>query len=556
MVVSIAAGKANTRPYQEEALTSLLAARSNGLQRVLFTMPTGTGKTFVFCWLIERLPGDGPTLILAHRDELIRQAAERVESLIPGANIAVEKAGEYAGPMADVVVASVQTIGRRNTRRLDWLATMGPRLIICDEAHHAPAVTYGAVFERFGAFSPNGSFLVGCTATPHRLDKVSMGTVFQAEVYRYEIRKAIDDGWLAPIRAFRVVTETDLGDVRTVQGDFEVGALSRAVNTRARTEQVIEHWRDVALASCRPTLAFCVDVEHAHDTAKRFREAGFAAEAVDGQMGMTERSGIIARLRAGETQIVCNCQILTEGFDYPAVSCVIMLRPTQSQALYVQMAGRGTRISPNKADCTIIDVVDNCVRHNLITAPCLIGLPSQIDLEGGTVSEAMEAYEGLGAGAERITGQPVTLTQMRTRLEQWDVFRQCDLPGEVDAVTVLAWAPVADGFYLSAGDGGSARIVQDMVGEYHLLLGGRTGELRKRPLGRDLGHAFREADLDALGLFPPGLIRRDQSWRSQEASEKQKWLLLSKGVSPEALAGITKGEAARAITRLLQMGPR
>src|SRR5947209_7690288 len=200
------------RPYQEDAIQAILQARERGLQRVLITMATGTGKTCVFVWLMERMRLQRPALVLAHRDELIRQAADRIGALLPGVNVQVEQAEEVAGPDAAIVVASIQTLGRKGSDRLSWLARAVPELIICDEAHHAPAASYLGVFERFGAFEPGGAFLLGCTATPHRIDARSMGQVFQAEVFRYELRAAMQAGWLCPIRGYRVVTETDLSD--------------------------------------------------------------------------------------------------------------------------------------------------------------------------------------------------------------------------------------------------------------------------------------------------------------------------------------------------------
>jgi superfamily II DNA or RNA helicase len=540
------------RPYQEAALEAILAARRAGLQRVLVTMPTGTGKTNVFCWLMERMNLRRPALVLAHRDELIRQAADRIAALSPGVNVGVEKAAESAAPGCEVIVASVQSIGRQNSTRLEWLAELGPELIICDEAHHAPADSYLRVFERFGAFDKGGAFLVGCTATPHRIDAKSMGQVFQEEAYRYELREAMQAGWLCPIQCFRVVTDTDLSGVRTAQGDFEVGALAAVVNNTDRTKQVIEHW--LQAASGRRTIAFCVDVAHAHDTAELFREAGVPAEAVDGSMPMEQRRAILDRLRSGQIQVVANCAVLTEGFDCPEVAAVVMLRPTKSSALYTQMAGRGTRPALGKRDLVLIDVVDNCTRHSLITAPVLLGLPLNLDLQGQSLLKAAEMVDELGAGASVLDiGRPVTFTEIQTKLAQWDIFAQIELPEEVERNTVLAWSPVPSGFYLSCGNKREARIHRDMVGAYQLHVIDAGGQSDRVALGSNLLRAFRQADAYVQQVWPDagGLIRSDRRWRMEPPTQKQLDLLAKKGLPPHVLEKLTKGEACRAITRLL-----
>jgi superfamily II DNA or RNA helicase len=540
------------RPYQQEAIAAILNARARGRQRVLVTMPTGTGKTSVFTWLMERMNLTRPALVLAHRDELIRQAADRIQALAPGVRVGVEKAEESAPAASEVVVASVQSIGRKNCTRLEWLAEVGPELIICDEAHHAPADSYLRVFERFGAFDPDGAFLVGCTATPHRLDAKKMGEVFQEEAYRYEMRTAMQEGWLCPIRCYRVVTDTDISDVKTVSGDFEVGALSRAVNNRQRTEQVLNHWVDAAWG--RRTIAFCVDVAHAHDTAALFRKAGIPAEAVDGGMPMEERRAVLARLKSGETKVVANCQVLTEGFDCPEVGCVVMLRPTKSSALYTQMAGRGTRPAPGKEDLILLDVVDNCCRHSLITAPVLLGLPPNLDLEGESLLKTAKLVDDLGAGAGVLDiGRSVTFTELETKLKEWDIFSQIELPEEMQEATVLAWAPVPSGFYLSCGSKREARIERDMVGAYRLLLISDGGIDRYRMLGTDLLSAIQRADSEVQREWPdPGASddRRGPGCR-RPATEKQLALLAKKGFPPHVLAKLTKGDAARAISRVL-----
>jgi rhodanese-related sulfurtransferase len=515
------------------------------------TLPTGTGKTTTFTELIDRMHLRRPALVIAHRDELIRQAADRVQAQLPHLRVAIEKAAECAPRSAQVVVASVQSIGGRENRRLAWLETDGPELIIVDEAHHSSAPSYVSTFERFGAYDGR-AFLLGVTATPHRTDAKSLQKVFQAEVYRYGLRDALKDGWLCPIRCFRVTTDVDLSGVRTSNGDFEAGALSRAVNNVARTQSAIQHWREVA--GDRKTLVFCVDVQHSYDAAEAWRQAGFVAEAIDGGMHIDERRAVLRRFHAGETQVLANCAILTEGFDEPSVAAVVMLRPTKSQSLYTQMTGRGTRLAPGKRDLILIDVVDNCTRHTLVQAPALLGLPPTIDFEGASLLDGAELLEKKGAARVIAKKPQVSLSEVKTRLEEVDVFAaSLELPAEIAAATRLAWTATPDGFYLDCREKRTARLTRDMLGRVLLTLADGGERNVQIHLPSDMGEAIRLADARILAKWPDcgGMVRTDVAWRKGAFTDKQRALLQRKKVPDEIIDGLTKGDASRLISQLL-----
>jgi ATP-dependent helicase IRC3 len=389
---------------------------------------------------------------------------------------------------------------------------------------------------------------VGVTATPHRSDAKKLGTVFQEEVFRYELRDAMRDGWLCPIRAYRVVTGTDLTRVRTRQGDFVIGDLSRAINHQERTAQAIRHWGEVA--ADRRTLVFCADVAHSHDTAEEFRRAGIRAEAIDGSMPMPQRHAILARLRAGLTQVVTNCAVLTEGFDLPELSAIVMLRPTQSSVLYAQQAGRGTRLAPGKEDLVLIDVVDNCRRNSLVTAPALLGLPD-MDLEGNSLLEAADLVERMRGAAAALPTEDLTFTDLQTRLEQWDIFGDLALPNEMSR-TQLAWTTVPYGAYLSAGEGREARLRTDALGTYHLDLRSPDGA-RSFRLQRSLAASVITADRMVLSTWPDAapLIRRSSRWRQEPATDRQLDVLRRHRVRAHVLDQITKGDACLLIGHLV-----
>jgi superfamily II DNA or RNA helicase len=550
------------RPYQEQALDAIANARERGVRRSLITLPTGTGKTNIFAWALKRFREAGdtrPAVIVAHREELLTQAAERIALLAPELRVGTERAEERVEPHeADVVVASVQTIGRKNSARLPWCE---PGFIVLDEAHHAlPHNSYGRVLERW----PD-AFVLGCTATPKRLDRLSLHAsaegVFEEVVFSYGIREAIADGWLCSLRGYRVKTDVDLTDLRTMAGDFEEAELARRIVTEERTQKAVDHWHEVARG--RPTIAFGTNVEHAHMIADLFRRSGVPAEAVDGGMARDERRAVIKRYRSGETVVLANCMVATEGFDAPETACVVMARPTQSWGLYCQCVGRGTRLAPGKKDCLIIDLVDVTTRHSLATLPTLLDLPCGLDLEGRSISEAAEALEELGARVSFLQDfAPDTFSELETVLEEVDLFANVEPPADVQAASALAWLKVPGGLLLSCGGTGEqreAQLRQDALGDWHLRISVATATpsgpalhvLAKGRAGGSLAEALRRADAAVLDRWPEvrWLAGADARWRGDTVTTKQVNLLRKLGYEGKVVERMSKGQASGLIAQ-------
>lgn len=538
----------NLRPYQEQAVAAVLDARERGLSRVLYTMPTGCGKTQAFVEIARRMMAavQRPALVIAHREELLDQAAHRFQAMMPGVWVDVEQGPRRAGHLSEVVVASVQTLSR-SEQRLSWLH---PGVVICDEAHHAPAAGYRKVFTRFGCFSGE-AYLVGCTATPKRLDKLNLHAIFEEQVFDYSIRTAIRDGWLCDVRGYRVKSQVDLSKVHTTAGDFNQAELAEAVNVAARTDAAIKHWQEVAAA--RSTIVFCASVAHAQDAAAAFCERGISAEFVHGGMKPDERQGVLARFTRGRTQVLTNVEVLTEGFDHPPTSCVVMLRPTQSWGLYAQMIGRGTRICDGKSDLVVVDVVDNCQKHSLASVPAILDLPADLDLEGKSLSQAADMLDELGEQAAVLaTYEPQTYRELETTLQQVDLFARVEPPQEVKKLSRLAWIRLHDGSYLLDVDHNPrrvARILPDMLGMYRCSLQ-QGDEVRTHPQPAELHVAFQRADR-AVERAWPDLVRRvvaNAPWRYQPPTEKQVGLLRRLGYASEAISALNKGQASGLIT--------
>jgi superfamily II DNA or RNA helicase len=383
-------------PHQVQALEALHQHIHNRGRRGVVVMPTGTGKTVLFLTLARDL--GLKTLVLVHRDELVRQTTRAARRVWPDCLRGVIK-GERDewGEGQDVVTASVQSLHRKSLERM-------PRdrfgLVVVDEAHHAPAPTYLAVLDHFRA-----DFVLGVTATPQRLDGKGLSDIFgDTPVFCYQLRTAVEDQMLAPPRQFAVRTDVDLDRVKTRAGDFAEDQLARTVNTATRNKAVVDAF--LKHGQGRRAVAFAVNLEHVDSLARAFEVGGFITATVTGKDDEDDRRRVIRQFARGEFQVLVNCMVCTEGWDDPGVNCVVMSRPTKSKSLYQQMVGRGLRLYEGKEDCLILDVTDNCKKHKLVTMMSLFGrenLGLGDDAEGRDVVQMVREAE-----AEQEALMPIT----------------------------------------------------------------------------------------------------------------------------------------------------
>lgn len=474
------------RPYQKECLSRLLSAHKSGLRRALVSLPTGTGKTVIFASFPTAFRMRKKLLILAHREELIEQAAEKLRLAVPDVEVGIEQGPRRSSPTAKVIVGSVPTLGRSGSKRL---ATLDPdefSIVVVDEAHHAVARTYRAILEHFHVFDKGDRFLVGFTATPRRGDGEALGTVFEDVVYSRGIEEMVRGGWLCPITGWRLRTDVDLHGVGIRHGDFIESQLAGAVNVDQRNRLVVEAYK--RYANGRRAIVFCVDVAHTRAMAEAFSRLGVASGAVWGAMAPDDRRERLRDLRDGTTRVVTNCQVLTEGFDEPRVDCVIMARPTKSRLLYTQMIGRGTRVHEGKENLVVIDVVDNSQEHSLAGLYELFDLPETLDLNGTPVLAAADSLREIADQCPWIN-----LGELRTGADLWLVrsamhgvdgaarilaerihFFSFEPPEEVRYVTALAWHSGPGGDYvLNLANHESLTISRTLLGGWELVLKGR-----------------------------------------------------------------------------------
>jgi superfamily II DNA or RNA helicase len=349
----------NIRPYQRQTIDKIRQDWRDGHQHVLITMATGGGKTIVFLQLLIEELRDNPTarcLILAHRKELIEQPIERLSAYWPEY---AERAGIVMAERDEcekqIMIATVQTLnGAGRIERI--LAHGAVDYLITDEAHHATAASYISIYDRLAAANPRLKHL-GVTATPLRADKVGLVRVFEKESAHYGIRELVKAGYLAPPRWLAIQTDISLSGVASNGSgddkDFNQRQLSHVFETANCFELVVESHKKYA--ENRPAICFTVSVEGAHQLAEAFIAAGIPAGAADATTDKGTRAELLNRFRSGELSVLCNMGLWTEGLDLPELSCVHMVRPTQSDGLYTQCVGRALRIVPGKEDALILD---------------------------------------------------------------------------------------------------------------------------------------------------------------------------------------------------------
>lgn len=376
------------RPYQIECIERIESALLEH-NSTLAVLATGLGKTVVFSHVADR--HDKRVLVLAHRDELIRQAAEKLEIITgdrPGIEMGEEHVDEQSWLKSRLVVSSVQTMCRPKRQKKFKPEEFG--LVIIDEAHHAVARSYRSILAYFQQ-NPNLKVL-GVTATPKRADQLAMGQVFDCVAYEMGIEAAIDEGWLVPVRQQAITVHgLDFSSVRTVAGDFHEGELERILSEEKILHKTVAPL--VETAGDLSSLVFCVSVQHARLMAlvlDRYKKG--SAEYLSGESSPEARKDAVDRFRRGRLQFLCNCNLFLEGFDAPNTSLVVMARPTKSLALYTQILGRGTRPLPGIVDdqptstgrreaiagsskpyMLALDFVGNSGQHKIITAADLLG---------------------------------------------------------------------------------------------------------------------------------------------------------------------------------------
>lgn len=529
-----------------------------------------THNTIMFCALAQQR--GGRALILAHRDELVAQAAQKISEIWPDVSVGIVKA-ERNDVTADVVVASVQTLARP-ARLAKLIAPFGPdaglllrarpfELVVVDEAHHTAADSYRAILDALHAGekcdacggtgtyeeiigSPRGNppervleqcercrgigggpLLLGVTATPDRGDGKGLDDLFDEIVASYDILWGIAHRYLSDLRGLRVeVSALDLDRIKVRQGDYDQGQVGRAMEAAGASKIVASAWQKHAEG--RRTLVFTPTVEVARLVAEEFLNRGVRAAFVSGQTPLEERRSTLRMYANGELDVVANCAVLTEGYDEPRTDCIIVARPTKSRALYTQMVGRGTRRHPEKTDCLVLDVVGASKEHSLVTIPSLFGLPEKF---------ARKLGDGTGLLSGVVDEHASELVRIgRLRSEEAELFHSIRSDG-------IAWVPLhrpgdkLKRYFRSLGKDATGAplpmvvLAQRTAETWTAGLQWPNGEKRVLLAEVDQGMAQGVAeDYVRKNTINAALVSTKAQWRKNKPSEKQvaaakKWRL-------------------------------
>lgn len=385
------------RSYQQEAREAVEQDWERGIKRTLLVLPTGCGKTIVFAKIVEDCVREGRrVLILAHRAELLEQAADKL-SRSTGLKCAVEKAEESClGSWFRVVVGSVQSMQR--PKRLEQFETDYFDTIVVDEAHHCISDGYQTVLQHFSEAD-----VLGVTATPDRGDMRNLGNYFENLAYEYTLPKAIKDGYLVPIKALTIPLKIDMSGVGVQSGDFKAGDIGTVL------DPYLQSIADEMMKYCmkRKTVVFLPLVKTSQKFCQILNEKGFAAAEVNGNS--QDREEILSDYENGKYNVLCNSMLLTEGWDCPEVDCVIVLRPTKVRSLYCQMVGRGTRLYPGKDHLLLLDFLWHTERHELCHPASLICENEDVAKQ---MTKNMEEEAGVAIDieeAERVAAEDVVV---------------------------------------------------------------------------------------------------------------------------------------------------
>jgi superfamily II DNA or RNA helicase len=439
--------------------------------------------------------------------------------LNPTRKVGIEKAAKRATEDCQIVVATVQSLTEK--RLQEFMARFGSRiaLFVIDEAHHAAAPTYRAIVTTI-RWRRDDAMIMGFTATPRRADKVGLGDIFQKIVYSMDTAESVEQGYLVPVHAYTVHTQTSLDTVNTRAGDFVVGELAEAVDNEERNRQIIDAYLERVPG--RKALVFAASVAHAKNLRDAFVKRGIKALFASGDTPPEERAKVVSDFRKGKAQVLVNCGLYLEGFDVPSIETIVNARPTKSQTLYTQITGRGLRPvdeianvlsdapdaelrrtlirQSHKQFAIVLDIVDIARRHELITAPTLWGLPAQIEIEGRDIADVSKLYDRL------VELDPKIAARVRTASAIEKTVIELEKAATARA-NVATWQPAAENHWRIVLP--PKRVARDRSGKLIVNFDQEFSKLvneakRVNPNGDAEGFALRVLNVDKRSIREEG----------------------------------------------------
>lgn len=562
------------RPYQQSTIDAVFDSYEKGVKKVGIVLPTGGGKTIAFASLIDQFckKTKKKALIIAHREELLQQAQEKLYQVAPNLTSSIEQGENKADLRADVIIASVATLGRADSERIKKFNPEDFSLIVVDEFHHSASASYRNVLKYFHTLKKvdddNKRLLLGVSATAFRSDNLDLQDIIDKIVYEYDLVTAIKQKYLSNLRAYTIKTNIDISQVKKSGGDFNITDLGKAINRDSRNKIILETYNNYCKG--QKTLIFAVDVQHAIDLTNVFKLANIQAEYVIGSTEKEKRKKIIIDFSTGNLSVLIGVGVFTEGFDAPCIKNVIMARPTQSLGLYYQMIGRATRLFEGKTHATIYDVVDNTGKQGIRTMASLLGIEGKLDFKGKDLIEIKNFVEKLRNLSPNILWDQVDVNNPAGEVKRLDLIAGLCVPKELSILTDFAWSKLATGRYkIALGKDESQAFSYNMylrenaLGQYEIYLTTFKKEERKTtwvkldeglPLEKAVGVADKKIRDSFSNRF--GLIKRNAPWRAQEPTEKQLKMLTKLGVQESTLKQIDKGQASFLLDKLFEEKPK
>ncbi|TKA77811.1 hypothetical protein B0A55_04601 [Friedmanniomyces simplex] len=561
------------KPYQEEIVQAVLDYLAKGEKRLGISLATGGGKTVIFSHLIDRIPAPTAkatqTLIIAHKQELVDQAVDHCRRLYPDSTIEIEMANNHASGLADITVASVRSLNSKD--RLQKFDATNFKLLIVDEVHHVVAPSYLNVLRHFNlvdSVEKPHTALIGFSATLSRSDGLSLGKALDHIVYHKDYLEMIEEDWLSNVLFTTVESAAKLNKVKIGSGDFQLGSLSKAVNTPAVNSLTVRAWLQKAQGR-KSTLVFAVDLAHVASLTAEFRQHGVDAKFVTGNTDHQVRKDRVQAFRNGEFPVLLNCGVFTEGTDIPKIDCILLARPTRSRNLLVQMVGRGLRLHAGKQNCHVIDMV-SALESGIVTTPTLFGLDPNELVDKADAAEMKLTKDKRESERERekqalsAAGGELALTGniVFTDYENvYDLVRDTTGESHIRAISSFAWVRIDGRQYVLSAQAGDLTLIQDgntYIVEFKESIpkGKRVNSpfMRPRQIAQatTLEQAVRAGDTFAKEKFVYELVATTARWRSRPASENQMAFINGFLKSGDMLVdgSITKGRAADWITKI------
>lgn len=473
------------RDYQQELIDNTLESYKRGINRQLAVSFTGSGKTITAISLIKKFTSDNKNvIILVDQEDLVWQWQKRIQSFAPEIIPQIEKAEFKAKKTANVVIASVQSLGRKGNKRIKKFKNTHFDLCLVDEGHKSITPTFIRVLEYLGFGKENfvdGNLLWACTATPWRESGESMGILYDDIVGNYDIRYGISQGWLTDIELYDVQTTTDISKVRTNRSDFTISHLSETINTDARNKEMLKAYKQYA--DDEQAIIYCADVQHAYDVSKLFNDNDIRCETIEANTQKQERKEWIKEFEEGKIKVLANFGTLTTGIDFPELRALIFGRPIKSKLLFTQCLGRVLRPSEsatidnyddpdtrktaielsNKPVAKVIDMCDKAGSHNVVHIPSLFGLHDKLQPK-----EPKKFFKEVVEPLDRLKKEKQVDVSQITDLDQIEIIakkrsyeiKSLQLSPEVSSFTNRDWSETTNGYEVIYNDDNKILIIE------------------------------------------------------------------------------------------------